>query len=446
SIDPDNISPLLNLATVMREGAKTGAGTAAKISAQLTAWGKAGVNSWTLSDTSGFVLKPEDFIPAKWYWASSGIPLGGADRFNEYLDKIEDPAVIDALRPRTPVKAEMIAEAFRQQLAAVPDPAGDYYLNCAQVFLLENETARAQAAVAAAEAAGGANPEQLARLKAGILTASGNKNDAVAALESAKTSENAAKILETLAATHFISGDTDGFQRAVAELAALPDAPPWAADLLAASKAAAENPAAALVAAERMMDVNPKPLFAVSLALNIAWTSRDLAKADKFAREMLNINPRDFLANYVRAGCFMAEKKTAEAERHYAAAVTVNPVWFALNDFAALLTDLGKYEPALKLAEQALKTGGGEIAAVWDTYATVLRKTGKTDEAWDAYKTAVEKTGGEDPRIHLNVAEMALERKDTATAKKSLAVIDADKDSLSIDERERLGKIRAKLR
>ena len=445
SIDPDNISPLLNLASAVREGSK--AGTPERISAQLGAWSKAGIVSWTLADTSGFVLRPDEFIPAKWWWVSSGIPFGETAVFDEYLAAVTDPAAADFLKSRAPVPIANVVTALRNQLDSVPALTGSYLLTCAQTALVDSEIARAKAALDAAEAAGVTDTELLARLKSGIHAASGNNSDAIAALESAKNEKNAAKILESLAATHFIAGDSDGMLKAVNELAALPDAPPWAEHLKKAITAkAAGNGETALASVDRAFEIAPKSVLVMSYALNLSWDVRDIERADKYAQTILALNPRDFFANYVRASILVNAKNYPAAEQHFVIAISANPAWFVLNDFAALLTETGKIEPALKLAEQSLKTGGENFGAVWDTYATLLRKTGKNEEAWNAWKTAIEKPDGNDPRIHLNFAEMAIERQDKETAAKSLAIIDPVKESLSIDERSRLGRIRAKLR
>ena len=450
SIDPNNISPLLNLASVVREGIKPEQGE--KIAAQLTALSRAGVGSWNLAETSGFVLKPEDFAPVKWYWAASGIPNAEYERNAAFTDSVTDPESRNFLLARLSMMAppKTAAERMKTMLASEifqSAPDGKFLLVCAHAHLTASDIARAEIALAAAETAGGADPKQLASIKAALLTASGKSDDAIAALEAARTADNAVEILEKIAAANYIANDNEGFQKTISELAALPDAPPWAADMRASVTAAnAGDMKTALASAEKAIAADAKQIFIYTYAIDLAWKTGDIPAADRIAPRILAVNPRDHFANYVRATVLSRDKKYADAEKHYIISIAANPAWFVLNDFAAMLTDTGKIEPALAIAAQALKNGGDAFAAVWDTYGTLLLKTGKRAEAKKAFETAVAKPGGDDPRIQLNLAEMALEDGDKATAQKALPLIDKNKDQLSVEERERLGRIRSKLR
>ena len=451
SIDTNNISPVLNMASIVREGVKPERGPG--IIAQLKAWAEANVQSWTLTQTSGVVLKPEEFLPIGWWWVASGIGFTDRAKLESFINGVTDPNVSAMLEQQaasriSPAAAVAQTKGWLESPEFQAAPAGGYLLDCARRHFVASDTERALVTLARAEAVGGADSEQIARVKAGILTASGDSAAAITALEASKTADNAPEILEIIAATHYASGDTSAFLKAIRELAALKDAPVWVADFAAAIEASAKGDAdAALASVNKAVEKGAEKVFTISYALNLAWEARNLGDADRYAVMVLRVNPRDFLANYVHASALMQARKLDEAERFYLAAVSANPNnWMALNDLAALLTEKGKNDVAMKLIEQSLKVGGDISAAVWDTYGTLLRKAGKLKEANKAFRTAATKPDAEDPRVQLNVAEAALDDGDKDAARKALAIVDKDKDSLSIEERERLGKVRSKLR
>ena len=454
TIDAASFSPVLNMASIAREGVR--ADQAPKILAQLEAWGKAGAQSWALAQTSGVVLRPEEFFPANWWWAASGFGHADRARLEAAVEKAPDGPVRAALEKVAQSRPHLdeLGAQIRAMLEA-PDfqapPSGRFLADCARRHLVAGDTGRAAAAAALAEAAAGAAdpaaPEMLARLKASLLAASGDIAASVTALEDAKTAENAAQILEAIAAARFTAGDSEAFRKAVGELAALTNAPTWAAAFAAAVESDAKgDSAAALASADKALETGSDKILPVTFALNTAFKAGDLARGDRYAAALLALNPRDYLANFTRASAMEQARKLPEAECFYLAAAAANPTWVVLNNLAALMTETGKTEPAMKFAEQSLKAGGDEHAAVWDTYATLLRKAGRRDEAKTAYKNAAEKPGGDDPRIQLNLAEIALEDGDKETARKALPLIDAGKDAFTIEERERLGRIRSQLR
>lgn len=114
-----------------------------------------------------------------------------------------------------------------------------------------------------------------------------------------------------------------------------------------------------------------------------------------------------------------------------------------MNDYAAMAIETQRFEMAEMLAKNALSSGGDRYAAVWDTLGTALLKLNRELEALAAFKSAIEKEGGDDPRIQLNFGELCLKQGDKATATLALGVIDKRKEELSVDERERLGRLRS---
>jgi len=221
------------------------------------------------------------------------------------------------------------------------------------------------------------------------------------------------------------------------------NAPAWLAPLHESLKAqAAGDPTMARTLASRALEQGADADFAFRHALMLDMMAADKASAERHADEALKRFPRDGFANYIKAAVLVDRRAFAEAERHFQISISQNPAWFVLNDYAAMAAETKRFDLAENLARSAIGGGGEGFAAVWDSLGSALLGQKKNAEAHEAFKTAVTKSGGDDPRIQLHYAEACWAAGDAAAARQALSIIDRDPGTLSIAERERLGRLR----
>ncbi len=447
SIDKSNMSSLLNKASLVKEGFKPE--LAEKLGEEMNDMARRGEGSWSLASTFGYVLKPEEFIPAKWYWAASGIALNNRTDLEAFLAAIEDETLRHAI-------AQQLASSFAMQIGGA-QPAmgllnefpeegftGQFMLKIAQLQLVLGDRLRAVRMVERAGDASGADLAEVAEVKAHVYSKVGRIEDAIQVLMAVKTPENSGRILNQVASIHSESGNLKNLEQTLKELGALNDAPAWITQLLKAVQAqtAGDVVGAQKLAGEAVV-AGADTDFAYRTALMLDMMASDKLSAAAHADSLLKLNPMDAFANYVKATLLVESKQYPLAERHFQISLAQNASWYVMNDYAAMAIETQRFEMAEMLARNALANGGDRYAAVWDTLGTALLKLNREPEALAIFKSAIEKEGGDDPRIQLNFGELCLKQGDKAMATQALGIIDKRKEELSVDERERLGRLRS---
>ncbi len=446
SIDKGNISSLLNKASLVREGFKPE--LAEKLGQEMNEMVRLGGGSWTLASAFGYVLKPEEFIPAKWYWAGSGIAINNRKGFESFLSVIEDENSRGAV-------AQQLASSFAMQTAGAQPAMGllkefpaegftwQYMLRIAQLQIALGDKLRAVRIVERARGMPGVDSEEATVVKALVYSKVGRVADAVQALMAVKTPENSLRILMKVASVYSESGDTAKLALTLKEFASVTVSPTWVSPLLKALNA---QLAGDVIGAKKLADeavvTGADTDFAFRTALMLDMMASDKTSAAGHADSLLKLNPMDPFGNYVKATFFVDAKQYQEAEKHFQISLSQNASWYVLNDYAALAIETKRYEMAEMLARNAMTAGGERYAAIWDTLGTALMKMNREPEALSVFKDAVQKEGGDDPRIQLNYAEICFKQGDKATVIQALAVIDKRKEELSVVERERLGRLR----
>ncbi len=447
SIDKSNTSSLLNKASLVKEGFKPE--LAEKLGEEMNEMGRRGEGSWSLASTFGYVLKPEEFIPAKWYWAASGIAINNRRGLEAFLTAIDDETLRNAI-------AQQLASSFAMQIGGAQPAMGllnefpeegftsQFMLKIAKLQLLVGDRFRAVRIVERAGNEPDANLAEVAEEKARVYSKVGRIADAVKVLMAVKILENSGRILNQVASIHSESGNLTNLVQTLKELGALKDSPVWIAPLLQAVQAqvAGDSARAQKLAGEAVV-AGADTDFAFRTALMLDMMASDQLSAAAHVDSLLKLNPMDAFANYVKATLLVEAKQYLIAERHFQISLTQNASWYVMNDYAALAIETQRFDMAEMLARNSLSNGGDRYAAVWDTLGTALQKLNRDSEALAVFKSAVGKEGGDDPRIQLNFGELCLKQGDTATATQTLGVIDKRKDELSVDERERLGRLRS---
>lgn len=449
SIDTGNISSLLNKASVVRGGVRPE--LAEKLAEALNALARSSGGSWSLASTSGYVVEPAEFLPAKWYWVASGIAVNDRATLDETLSAIEDEGLRNAVARQLSASFAMQtggAQPAMMLLAEFPKEGftWEFMLKTAELQMVFGDKFRAVQMVERAAAAPGADVKTVAFARAGILGRTGKADEAVKVLMDVKTPENEREVLMRVASIYGDAQNTAKLAETVQALASLKDAPSWIGLLSQSLQAQLGGSVAkAKKFSDEAVATGGDADFVCRHALMMDMMTSDKATAEKHADALLAISRFDAFANYVKATMLSERKQYPEAEQHFQISISQNPAWFVMNDYAAMVIETGRFEMAEMLARNALASGGERFAAVWDTLGAALLGLKRDPEALQAIKTAVEKDGGDDPRIQLRYAECSLNSGDAEAAKASLIRIDKRAGELSVDERERLGRLRKEL-
>lgn len=449
AIDKANTSSLLNKASVVREGLKPELGE--KIAEELNGLARSGGASWMLASTSGYVIKPTDFLEAKWYWVFSGIAASDGEFLKQSLAEVKDEKLREGIAKQLGTSFAMQTGGAQLPMMALAEFPKEgftwpYMLKLADLARVMGDKPRALMLADRAAKVPGADDVAVAFAKSSILSKMGKTEEAVALLKAVKRDDNALVVLSGVASIYVNAGDTAKFGETLQAMVPLTNAPAWLATVsksvqaqLAGKIAQAKQDSDAAIEAGADADY----VFRSALVLDLMATDR--VSAEKHADAALKINPVDSFANYVKAMMMTERKKYQEAEHFYQISISQNPVWFVLNDYASMVAETGRFEMSEMLARNALSSGGEKFAAVWDTLGVSLDGQKRYEEAIDAFKSSVVREGGDDPRIQLHYAEACLANGDPATAKTAISAIDKRVEELSISERERLGKLRTAL-
>ena len=245
AVCPDAVSPLLNLASLAKRG--TGAAARGDLGGRLNALGASGAAPTSLATSGGYILYPEDFFEAGWFWAASGLRLPDAARAEEMLAAAEARG---GEKMRDAVGRLLNADfslrgGLAQPLIAAYDASGAVStgglgarasLGLARLLFDRNERPRALALLDAAERSGLKSPEESLALTLAHLDMLGRacRVDEIVARRSLfralPDSPQFARLTLALAAASVDAGDLGAAAGDWRELSRrVPAAAPWAA-------------------------------------------------------------------------------------------------------------------------------------------------------------------------------------------------------------------------
>ena len=467
---PGAPSAILNLASLERASGNADHASRARLAGMLQNLRPSG---GILAAESGVLLKAEDFFEAGWFWTVSGIPatdpeaarsafaalpssaqseqLSALARISFSLQRGASDPVVGICFAEMPEAASRLSPEARLKAAkTLADASGDFVRASA---LVARFAAPGAGGIPAGEtvhdgtpfwvAAGAAAADSLARRgDAGALDSfSGALLAAAAAKEpSASEAANAAAIgpanVELARWNEAAKAFTAGGE----------GAKPFAA---AAADLAAGGAAAAKAALSPVLEKDGAPWYALRMALEASIRLVDRDGAAESATALLALRSRDAFAHWALGSIAAQKGDKATALRHLQTSVASRPTWISLNDLASILVETGNAAQAENYARMAVAAAGTAVPALRETLGEALEAGGKTAEAAAEYARAVadaEKSGQDPgPRLRLHLAETLLATGDADGAAAQLPLIDRAKDSLSVDERTRLGALRRKV-
>ena len=449
---PGAVSPLLNLASMARDGFVANGESRARVAAALDAAVSrtAPDRLWSLAVCDGRVLRPSDFLGAGWSWALSGCLRDDTNSLAVAFAGLPDGdarrALVARLQPGI-IRRDGSSHGWAAFLASPEMKDGwnqETALTAARRMFDGGLRQRALALLARVARLPGADPADMlfARLefaaRTGDLSLLGEARAAAAAC--ADPAERLRRRLALVAAIVEAQGEFPQLQaEAEAALAEAGDAAPaWLAPVARAAAALARRDP--LVARAELAGVSEDDSEAwPALRLLLLCELFTSGTGDTHAETVLRFRPRDYLAHYVLGNrANVIEHDPAAAITHLQASVAERPTWMALNDLASLLAEHGG-NPRLgeAMARDALRMTGGKMPSIHDTLGETLMAQGRAEDAAGAFRAALRvaesEPGSPTALFHLHLGEALLASGDALGALDEISAADTRVSELGDD-------------
>ncbi|MGI5868597.1 MAG: tetratricopeptide repeat protein [Kiritimatiellia bacterium] len=444
--DPDNISALLNFATMIQGGMHPELKD--KAWADLEAFQqklKAPLDVWALSRTFGYVSSPEAFAKLGWSWAMSGqknLALKSLTRALKDL-KPENRGKLRTVMADVYMHSNDHEASERLYHEILAEDPGDHHalIGLVRISVMNGDTEKAQKYLAQAKTAG-VPRQRLLYETAGLELVAGEIDRArIIAQELIEIDPNNAEahiVMSVIASQLYLDAKTTE-----AAEAALESLRKSAADL---ERVAGKDDFRTLFVKGRMHlttrnytearecfkaalkcapNPNIVPLLDRILATDHALVDKDAAL--KTAREILHRAPRHGFANYILGSLALEREEHASAEDYLEIALEAAPdSILVLNDLAVAKLKLNKLDEAETIIRRSFKTDN-QIYAAWDTLGEILLAKGQVDAAGEAFDTAL-KLNDKDLRVHLHVAQVHFLRGDLPKSREIIRKLAAGAD------------------
>ena len=464
--DPDNISVMLNWATMIQQGIQTN--RLDEVRATLEAFQEKGTTPptiWRLSSMYGYVANPQAFASLGWTWALSGqseLALHSLRRASQNVDSI-GRARIQALMADLYMRTgDFVAseDSYKEVLkndAMNPsaligmtrlcvsqekfDEARQYLTQARDAGVTDDRILFESAAIELA-----AGETDRARVHAETLRELDRENPSVFVLLSHIYTQNFEKATRTGDQAKREEALKD-LQRASDELIRLKGANDFLAlfmrgrtAMMTGRYAEAREDFQRAVRVSSGGDIIP----VMDLLLRMDYALTDESSAVRHARELLAINPDHAFANYILGSVQLSNEHYSSAEDYLERSLQSNPnSIFTMNDLACAKLELNKLEEAESLARRALAADNTQ-APVLDTLGCVLLAKGDTASAREAFEEAL-RHDKENPYIHLHYAQALVRLRDFARATEIIRRVQVAADQFSNADKRRLRDVMQQL-
>lgn len=466
AILPDSPSATLNLSSLEKKSAAPDPAARLALAKKLQGVKSDGA---VLAVEGGVLLSPSDFWDAGWFWAASGLAAADADGAKAAIAALPSDAPREAITGLVRLSFSLqrgncdADVAFLQKRVGEAGLTPELRLEAAEVVMKTSGDSVKAAALLERFALPGARgiPEtRLVRGKpfwmlaaAATVRAFAAKSDATAiaslraelqeALE--QGSEEMALVVSSVFAPAQI--ELGNWTKAAEDFAESRDSS-VAALAKAAGAVAAMRPQDAFAALDAAKGLDGDLAWAAHrIALEAAFRAGDRDKAAAAAKAVLSVRPRDAFSLWVLGSVAVQRGDDAGAVNLLQASVAAKPTLPALNDLASLLARIGNPAQAEKFARMALESAGAAAGGnLYDTLGETLYAQRRYAEAAAEFKKALDadsaRSAVSNPVVNLHLAEALEKLGDALGAAKQIAIVDKNKDVLSVQERERLGAVR----
>ena len=452
AFDPDNVSALLNFATMIQSGMHPELKDRAM--ADLEAFQRkltTPLEIWSLSRTFGYVSSPEAFAKLGWTWAMSGqsnLALKSLTRALKELQPENRGKLRSVMADVYMQSNDRIAGERVYQEILAEDP-GDHaaLIGLVRINVMNGNAAKAQEYLNKAREAG--VPRQRLLYEAvGLELAAGDVARArVIAQELVDLDPNnpeAHVVMSAITSQLYLDAKTPeetdsalkSLKAAVAELERIAGKEDFRALFVKGrmhliTRNYAESREAFKEALKHAPNPNIVPILDGILAADHALVDKEGAM--KTSREILHRDPRHGFANYIMGSLALEREDYASAEDYLMRAGEVSPdSILVLNDLAVAKLRLGKLDEAERLIRKSFQTDD-QIYAAWDTLGEILMARGNADGAAEAFQTAL-KLNDKDLRVHLHVAQIHFRRGELDKSREIVRKLAAGADVFTGDD------------
>jgi tetratricopeptide (TPR) repeat protein len=450
AFDPDNVSALLNWATMVFNGRAPEKKDA--VFKDLEALSKRLEGSqlpiWSLSRVFGYVSRPEQFAQLGWSWAGSGQPRLA-------LDALKRAEASTPAQHRTALKSSMAKihmlrdrpeESERVYFEMLVEDAGnrEALMGLVRLFTMRGDAVRAREFLARADKAGvprvplliatalvtriEGDPARARSILQEQVDLDPSNIEAWGHLCALLTDEQDAKALEAAVGKLEEAAGTEAYVTLIARAGQ--------ALLLKDLRAARDF-------YSRAHRLQPTAVILLEQMLNLDFQLADKTLGAEHARMLLRLDNKNSFANYIMGSLAVDRRDYEAAEDYLRVSVEGGQTVANLNDLAVVLLRRNQIEEAELRIQQAFKLDDQNYAA-WDTFGMIRLAKGELDEAEMAFNTAL-KHEAEDLRVHVHLAEALFRKNQTERAGEILRAVAKVVDTLPREEWERFEELHLKV-
>lgn len=465
--DPDNVSCLLNRASLFRKGLHPEAGETLEtelesLRAKLAA-SKIDVRS-NLASSFGYVSSPSAFLDLGWRWALSGMSTLALNSLNRAMETA-DQASQSRIRG-------LMADVYRQSgdfdsseaayVAILEEDPGvpEALVGLVRLCVMRGDFDAARKHMEQARLAGVPQERLLFETAALNLSAGDVDQATIAAQRLMDFNPDSKEALVLMSLIHSIAyerakGDPaarksamDALHGVVAELVRVAGEDDFQTRFVRGRVHVLEGRFADarddFVAALRKCTGTDR-VAVLGAILQMDFTLEDRASAEIHARETLTIAPDHVFANYIMGSITLAREQFTSAESYLTRALSKDRDYLpALNDLAMAQLSLSKYDQAEANARRVLAVRR-DFYGAWDTLGLVLLAKKDADGAYSAFETAMQ-LDDRDPRVMLHAAMALAARGDEEGARVRVAALYAGANVFKGQDAKDFDALRRKLR
>lgn len=448
SIDTNNVSALLNQASMIERGFKTDDSSEVVAEVDALSSRKDIQRLWALSRTFGYVRSPEAFVQSGMTWTLSGRPgvaVSGLQRALEMSPEDEQDLVKLTLAGVYMLEDEKLKseKLYKEVLAKDPKNVAAL-LGLSRTLRSIGDLPGAEQFLTDAQNAG-APRMHVAMEWAHLNLAAGKPDEARVVLEELLQDESGnLHVLTLLCEILLHQNDKTRLDTILDSLYRVPNGEGLEAYVrseLAFRDRDIENAHQHLIEALQVWP-NHSGLLSKVLRLELLLPGKK-EMLRRHAIRLLGIAPNNILANYVMGTIHISNGEYDLAEDSLRRSIAARKSPEALNDLAWLLFRKSNYGEAEKMARESLQLNS-KIYATWDTLGLVLMRTGRLNEAETAFKESLS-LFQEDMQVVLNMAELRLLQGNKQQSAKMLERISPRSHQLPPEDQERFTKLREKI-
>lgn len=444
AIDPENISAVLNMDVMVRNGRASGdTNELRQAIAERLAKKENQPRLWALARYYGYIRAPLAYAESGWNWAISGQRSAAVLGLKKAMELASETRQDDLKQILADVymmqeegaKSESL---YREVLTENPKNVGAL-VGLGRAEARKRNFGEAEALFRQAGEAGAAGP--VVELDLAMLEhAQGRSKEARQRIEAVVDKQPEFLRAWVLLTTVVIDlNDDEAMQNCLGRIQALKGGAGYAAALRADLALRQNDFVSARSALEQAVSAMPTSVRPLELLLRLDVMQRRQDQAALHARRLLGLDVQNAFGNYVVGSLHISEGNYELAEDSLRTSLKARRSALALNDLAWLLQEKKQYGDAEELAREVLALDATTYQA-WDTLGVVMMRTGRLEPAASALEKALS-IAQSDPVVFLHMAELYSVRGEREKSRQLLQVLYGKVNQLSAPDQEKLNAI-----